>query len=275
MRKRKRQEHPENIERWLVSYADMLTVLLIFFVVLYAMSQIDTAKFERLRLSLAEQFSSPFLINLGQPGPAAGEDVLDPTFDDLENPLTKNPEGDPVTDTSPSQTGEAMSGGQEIEALYSQLQSFIQKNQLQNQISLINKPEGISLSFQEVLLFDTGKAEMKPEGQAHLKSIVEMIKRVPNAVSIEGHTDKRPIHTKEFPSNWELSTARALTVLHFMVDQGVDPARLHVVGYGEYKPLSKDNLQRNRRVDLVILRDQPANATGNQEAGKDKRGQKE
>ena len=258
MRKRKRTDQHENIERWLVSYADMLTVLLIFFIVLYAMSQIDASKFERLRLSLAEQFNSPYLINLGQPGPAAGEDVLDPTYDDLENPLTKNPEGDPLTDTSPAEAGEKMNDDQAVQALYSQLQSFIQDNQLQNQINLVNKPEGISLSFQEVLLFDTGKAEMKPEGQAHLKSIVDMIKQVPNAISIEGHADKRPIRTKEFPSNWELASARALTVLHFMEKQGVNPARLRAVAYGEYQPLSEEDLQRNRRVDLIVLRDQPA-----------------
>lgn len=264
MKKRKRLDSRENIDRWLVSYADMLTVLFIFFVVLYAISQIDTGKFEQLRASLAEQFSSPYLINLGQPGPAAGEDVLDPTYDDLEAPLTENPEGASGENTSlsgqdPSIGGQQMDGEEAIQALYQQLQSFIQENGLENQISLVNKPEGISLSFQEVLLFDTGKAEMKPEGRAHLKQIVDMIKTMPNAISIEGHADKRPIRTKEFPSNWELASARALTVLHFMEEQGVDPARLRAVTFGEYQPVSEDDLQRNRRVDLVVLRETPEN----------------
>ncbi len=263
MRRRKKTETKENIDRWLVSYADMLTVLFIFFVVLYAISQIDTHKYEMLRMSLAEKFSSPYLINLGQQGPAAGEDVLDPSYDDLESPLTKTSSDDPLDSASNLDplTGDGLLEGQEaIQALYSQLQTFIEENDLQNQISLVNKPEGISLSFQEVLLFDTGKAEMKPEGKAHLKQIVEMIKPIPNAISIEGHADKRPIRTKEFPSNWELASARALTVLHFMEDEGIDPARLRAVTFGEYQPVSQDNLDRNRRVDLVVLREGP---TGN------------
>lgn len=256
MRKRRKTESRENIDRWLVSYADMLTVLFIFFVVLYAISQVDTTKYEQLRMALAQQFSAPFLINLGQPGPAAGADVLDPSYDNLESPFTKNPHGGNITDaTDSASTSGAASEEEAIESLYIQLQSFIQENGLQNQISLVNKPEGISLSFQEVLLFDTGKAQIKPEGRAHLEQIVEMIKQVPNAISIEGHADKRPIRTREFPSNWELASARALTVLHFMENKGVDPTRLRAVTYGEYQPISESDLQRNRRVDLIVLRD--------------------
>lgn len=250
MRRRKKLESHENLERWLVSYVDMITVLFIFFVVLYAISQIDTNKFEQLRMALEQQFSAPYLINLGQPGPAAGEDVLDPSYDNLESPLTKNPLG--------ASTGEGtdnVSEQEAIETLYTQLQSFIRENGLQNQISLVNKPEGISLSFQEVLLFDTGKAQIKPEGRAHLEQLAELIKQVPNPISIEGHADKRPIRTREFPSNWELASARALTVLHFLEDRGVDPARMRAVTFGEYQPISEDDLQRNRRVDLIILRE--------------------
>lgn len=236
--RRQKKAEPETSERWLITYADMITLLMVFFIVMYAMSMIDVNKYEMLRISLANEMGNPMIVNLDEPAPPSEQQDTEWPFEQT-GPTTSN---DEIND--------------EIDDLYEQLKAYITSNHLEDKVVLINKPEGISLSLQEVLLFETGQADIKKEGVPYLTSIAEMMKSLDNPISVEGHTDERPIYTSEFRSNWELSTARALTVLHFMIDHRIAPERLSVTGYGEYQPIS-DDWKSNRRVDLVILRDNP------------------
>lgn len=236
MRRRHRQDRQQknNIDRWLLTYADMITLLMAFFIVLYAMSQLDVSKFQQLRIALANEFSNPNLINLLEPAPeGAGAD-------------------DGLYQGDEFQSGDDQEAA--LNELYHQLAAFISQYNLEDKVLLNRLESGISLSLQEVILFDTGKAHIKPEGRPYLETITDILLNLNNPVVIEGHTDARPINTYQYPSNWELAADRALTVLHFMEDKGMDPARLQIAAFAEYQPVDEHDLSRNRRVDIIILR---------------------
>ncbi len=117
---------------------------------------------------------------------------------------------------------------------------------------------GIVITLQDYLLFDSGKAEIKSESKEALIKIAEELKTIKNKISIEGHTDNVPISSSQFKSNWELSTARAVSVLHFFIEQGLSPDRFTVTGYAEYKPVADNETEegraKNRRVEIILWR---------------------
>lgn len=147
----------------------------------------------------------------------------------------------------------------QLRFLYSDLQSFVQERDLQQSVQLELTERGVVVRFADRILFDLGKADLKPEAIAILDQLAEVLREVPNPVRVEGHTDDLPINNERFPSNWELSTARATTVIKQLVEEyGLDPRQFSAAGYGEYRPLvpndSMENRALNRRVDIVLLR---------------------
>lgn len=237
-RRRRRQGTGVNTSapQWMVTYSDMVTQLLALFVILFSISTVDVQRFEALLSAFR-----------GGLGVLEGGRSLD------REPLAGNP---PMPVVPTSFYGQA---SQQLEGVYRELQRLVGANGLQRYVQLVPEERGLVVRFADRVLFDLGRAELRPEAQRVLDEMAEVLKPLPNAIRVEGHTDDLPIHNDRFPSNWELSTARATTVVRYLIERhGFEPARLSAAGYGEYHPLvpntSEANRQRNRRVDVVVLR---------------------
>ena len=230
---RRRVHSEENHERWLVSYADFITLLFAFFVVLFSSSTIDPAKMQ----SFAATFHS-FVDPLGDPESrrytlAAG----------LEQ------------DSSAESLGNLR---QALDELEPQFEAELLPELESGKVTISVEPRGLVLSLSESALFAPGRAELGAEARRIMRKVGRTLARSARPVRLEGHTDDTPIRTKKYPSNWQLSTARAIAVLQFLVNESALPIeRLSAAGYGEYQPLVPNNSiqsrARNRRVDIVIL----------------------
>jgi len=210
--------------RWLLTYADLITLLMAFFVVMYAVSSVDVGKYRALAHSLR--------------GALAGN-----SFFDL--PLQG-------TETRP----------EPLEAMGREVAGALAEMGLEGQAAVFRTERGVVISLYGAVLFDLGKADIRPQAEAVLDRVAAALARIPNYVSVEGSTDDLPINTALFPTNWELSVRRATTVVRYFVDRhGLDPRRFLAVGYGEYQPMfpndSEANRARNRRVDIVVLSHSP------------------
>ena len=146
-----------------------------------------------------------------------------------------------------------------MEWLYRQLDEYIQQNNLEGTVVLGVEERGLLIRFKDQVLFDSGKAVIRKDGEPIVQSIGEILKQNDRAIRVEGHTDNVPMHSLLYPSNWELSTARAVNVVKYFIEKvGIAPKRLSAAGYSEYHPIADndtaENRQKNRRVDVVILR---------------------
>lgn len=263
---RKRQEEPEkdNHERWLLTYSDLITLLMVFFVVLYSMSQIDANKFKAVAESLSIAFGggSASQVNVGSS--ASGPSIFEtgsPKSQSTQQGTTEEITDNMNTAGSGIKSGQGNADAENmtIEGIKSKLDKFAADNGIQAQLVSSIEERGLVISIQETLLFESGSADITPRAREILDKINTVLATAPNYIKVEGHTDNLPINTGRFPSNWELSVLRATNVLHIMAAPGaISPDRLSAAGYGEYRPVaSNDTVEgraRNRRVDLVILR---------------------
>jgi chemotaxis protein MotB len=256
MAARRRSHHEEghaNHERWLITYADLITLLMVFFVVMYSMSRADTAKFARLAASLQRAFNVEVLKG-HVPTSLHGRDGALQATSAIQEALAQV--GAPVLDSR------LISTADELRAALAQLPPPPRGGNVQ----VGTNRDGVVISLSGNVLFDSGKAELRPEGQVLLDLLAQRLRQLPNDLRIEGHTDNIPIQSTLFPSNWELSSARATTVARYLAQQGVAPQRLIAAGYGEYRPAAPNDTRegraRNRRVDIVILTTAPATFSG-------------
>lgn len=239
MGRRKKDEGPGGAPEWMTTYGDLVTLLMCFFVLLFAFSEIDAQKFE----AVMESFQ-------GSAGILSGGETLS------EGPLVFStvPEVD-VTQSSEAQNME------NLEMLKEIVEEFLEVKELDEDIIVELDSRGLVIRFPDEALFDSGKADIKPEARETLTFLGELLNTeefADSAIRVEGHTDNIPINTFRFPTNWELSTTRATNVLKFFVNEGnLEPNRLAASGYGEYYPLASNDTRegraRNRRVDVVIL----------------------
>jgi len=216
----------ENLDRWLLTYADLITLLLAFFVVMYSMSQIDNKKFGKVSDALNTILRG-------------GSSVLR-----YQQEPQKNGHG-------LLKLGNLRMVQQKIEDKFKQLGKV---EVLETEIT----ERGLVVHILESTLFDQGSAEIKPQAMEVLDLIAEQLQDRPNHIRVEGHTDDTPINTVVYPSNWELSSARATAVVRYYSENHSIPAgRISALGYGMYRPVapnnSIENRARNRRVDVVIL----------------------
>ncbi|AFK87612.1 MULTISPECIES: OmpA/MotB family protein [Thermoanaerobacterium] len=219
----------ENSERWLLTYSDMITLLMIFFIVLYTISTVNSQKFQQIAASLGKTFDGTNYV-IGQ---QSGNSILD-------------------------SIKTAGTNGTNDNSIASQLDKLIKQYNLQNMVTYKVDERGFVISLNDTLLFDTGSADVKPEQKETLIKIGNILKSMPNYIRVEGYTDNVPINNNQFHSNWELSVIRATNVVEILVnDVKMDPAKISAVGYGEYRPIvpndSDKNRQLNRRVDIVIM----------------------
>jgi chemotaxis protein MotB len=256
------EEHAD--ERWLLTYSDMITLLMALFIVMWAVSSVNTTKFAQLKASLHSAFSGKVLEN-----PGAVLTGSTAPFDQPGTPITPiNPstamsgQAFSMTRISSSITQSAQTADLEnLKALQRRVRQYAAAHGFAQDVATTIQERGLVVHvLTDGVLFDSGSAVLKPAGLTLLKEIGHLVDEpdIVNPVSVEGNTDSMPIHSALYPSNWELSTARANAVLEFLLGAGLKESRASVVGYGSQKPLASNSTasgrRRNRRVDIVILR---------------------
>lgn len=265
----RRTREPEVVkdksERWMLTYLDLITLLMIFFVVLYSMSKMDADRFQAVAESLNKALSGgapssielatspagPSIFKSGMPSsnttvPGKGKDPNNTTHTDLEGNGENEGQGNIDAENLT------------IEGIKAKLDKFAADNGIQSRLVSSMEERGLVVSVQETLLFESGSADIDTRARQILRNITTVLASAPNQIRVEGHTDNLPINTAQFPSNWELSVIRSTHVLHILQSEGIAPERLSAAGYGEYRPIASNDTTegqgRNRRIDLIILR---------------------
>ncbi|MBO8159024.1 flagellar motor protein MotB [Thermosyntropha sp.] len=253
-RRKNKEKKKDNHDRWLVTYADLITLLMIFFVLMYTMSRIDAEKYKAVANSLSVVLTGADLSVLDSKGPS----------------IVEGQSGE----KTPQDEGKVSQNQKELEEVEELIRNFIKNKdivmdsggqgqgkitKLSDYIIVYEQERGLVVSFKDTLLFESGSDELTPQARMIIIKVGEALKGLPNYIRVEGHTDNRPINTRKFPSNWELSVLRAANVVHVLSeDVGIPPEKLSIIGYGEYRPIAPndDKIGRamNRRVDIVILK---------------------
>ena len=266
MARRKQHEEHENLERWLVSYADFVTLLFAFFVVMYAISSVNEGKYRVLSDTLTEAFRDP---GRGPDQPPPSSALIQPIQPAQPMPSASGPAspdaGSPGILPEPGGMAIAAKQGttENLDELAEQITEQLQPFLGERLIEISKIGDTIEVAMKSQLLFDSGSARLSPAALSVLEGLGHVLMQSRNVIRVEGHTDDRPINTLQFPSNWELSAARAASVVHFLMRAGIEPERMAAIGYGEHRPIAgndqEEGRQRNRRVTLVILgtKDQP------------------
>lgn len=254
MARRKSIPHEsENTDRWMVSYADFVTLLFAFFVVMYAISSINEGKYRVLSDTMTEAFKvapkSPEPIQIGKENKAItsqeqGNNIIEPVVPERVLP-------------KPERTYE-----KEMQQIAETVSSAVQPLIDKGLIKVTQDKLWVEIEMNTSILFPSASSELEDEAFPALKAVAGVLKNLPNSIDVEGHTDNLPINTALFPSNWELSAARAASVVHLFTKYGVNPERLSSIGYAEFRPKSENETEqgrmRNRRVKVVILADKNA-----------------
>jgi chemotaxis protein MotB len=230
LRKKKSEEKLETagMMRWLLTYADMITLMLALFIILFAMSTISRVKVQQFAKQVSAGFNNVWTVNQPPNGGANG-----------------------------SASFEASSS---IPAIAKELEKYVKQNHLQQQVQVHEEARGLVISLMsDKSYYDSGSAQLRPETQKLLDGVSKVLKRSSNEIVVEGNTDNVPISTSLYPTNWELSAARAVGVARYITERGgLDPHHVAAVGYGEFRSrngnATEDQRQQNRRVDIVLLR---------------------
>ncbi len=234
----RKKKHPEHVnhERWLVSYADFITLLFAFFVVMFAVSQVDSKKVGR----FTESFSKAVGVDIF---PQPGKGIMPGVSDAV-----------PGLDSDPAKTSALPAELEGLQATLSKTQEG--EEPASPAIQMVARRHELVLRLNDGLLFDSGNDAIREPAVKVLQRIVAELKKRQVDVRVEGHTDNRPIHTARFRSNWELSTSRATAVVALLAGEGLLAPRLSAAGYGEFHPLgengTEDGRRKNRRVDLIV-----------------------
>lgn len=235
-RKQGHAEAPENHERWLISYADFITLLMVFFVVMYSMSSADSEKFRQVSASLQKAFNVDVMQGASNVG------ILD------SSAAAAVPMDDLIADAEVPQ----------VTRLQNSIQAALNASPQSPDVSVGVDREGVVIRLSGSYLFDSGRAELKPNSLGVLDAIADEIRPVANDIRVDGHTDSTPIDSPRYPTNWELSAARALAVTRYFTEtSGVRAGRLVAAGFGEFRPIvpndTREHRSENRRVEIHLL----------------------
>lgn len=256
-RNRKRQEAHENHERWLITYSDLITLLLIFFIIMYAMSKVDQSKYEVLAQSLKFEFKKADTLMpngtgvMGANNPSKGGDIEQNVQQAMKEMKEKE---------------EWEKREKQLEDLLQKIQTYIAQNNLQTQVSVADTPRGVAVTLNDLFLFDLGKADLKAAAYPILNQLASLFPTLEATISIEGHTDDIPLSTGSvYKDNWGLSQARSLSVLrYFIYNSKLDEKRFISTSYADTRPVaennSAENRAKNRRVEIVVLREAAPNS---------------
>ncbi|MEW5787354.1 MAG: flagellar motor protein MotD [Pseudomonadota bacterium] len=249
MARKKPPEEHENLERWLVSYADFITLLFAFFVVMYAISSINEGKYRVMSDSLISAFKES------------------PRSDKVLEMTSKNPEvlsgtGMPIGKMlqqphADDREGERKRAAESMKKVAKNVLDVMQPLIKEGQVRVTQSPRGVTVEINASVLFKSGEAVLQPQSTEALAAVARVLSQVENPVQVEGHTDNIPINSPSFPSNWELSSSRAGSVVRLFTEQGVPAQRMVAIGYADNRPVdtnaSPDGRSRNRRVNVLIL----------------------
>jgi chemotaxis protein MotB len=259
---RKRHEEHANHERWLISYADFITLLFAFFVVLYSSSQVDKRKVGKLAMAIQVAFqqmgafpTSNTKLPLSESEPMPFQDVQA-----IEN-VSRSQDLQRFVQPQDGSLSNAVLPGQ-IRGIQEAIEKALAPEISRHVVDIKQQREGLVISLREMGFFESGSANMRRSSADAVERLVNVLRDRPEMLRIEGHTDNVPIHNAHFKSNWELSTARAMELLRiFIVDYKLAPERLTVSGYGEYHPVDSNDTPEgrghNRRVDIVVISSPP------------------
>ncbi|MDD4503225.1 MAG: OmpA family protein [Clostridiaceae bacterium] len=233
MPRKRVEEQKTGAPEWMSTYGDMMTLLLCFFVLLFSFATLDVQKFQ----AIAQSMNG----SLG---------VLDSGMTLSMEPLVNSFPAD-----SPNEEVE------EFRQLYEQMSEYIKENNLESSITLRLDERGLLVRFMDDVLFESGKADLTSKAREIINKISEIIRQNDKNIRVEGHTDNVPINTFRFPSNWELSTTRAVNVVKYLIEErGIEAKRMSASGYSDQHPVddndTSEGRQKNRRVDMVILREE-------------------
>jgi chemotaxis protein MotB len=249
MRRRIHAEEPASHDRWLVSYSDLITVLFALFVVLFASSYRDN--------QVVRKLSTAIHIGFQQLGAFPGETIEG--RDGNSNLPSSVPAGpQPVSGEATAKETLSTAPVVDFAELRRQLQAAMSQEIQNHEVVMRVTPEGFVISLKDLGFFNSGQAVLLPGAAGKIRRIATVLAEHGLDLRVEGHSDDQPIHTAQYRSNWELSTARAMAVLMLLVeDSGIDPRKVSIAGYGQYKPVADnatpEGRQLNRRVDLVVV----------------------
>jgi chemotaxis protein MotB len=249
-RKKKIEEHV-NHERWLVSYADFITLLFAFFVVMYSISSVNVGKFRVLSDTLEAVFTDPKKsvdpIQIGEL--SRGEDAKQKNVDPRPEPAQIIEL--PVAPIVPEETIRT------INDISNQLNDALLEQIENDDVNIKKGEDWLELEIKSNVLFYSGESKLEKEAVPIIGKVADILRQSANPIQVEGFTDNQAINTPRFPSNWELSAARAASVVHLLDRYGLNPSRMSAIGYGEFKPIAdngtNEGRQKNRRVVLVVL----------------------
>ncbi|WP_238915988.1 flagellar motor protein MotB [Clostridium sp. YIM B02555] len=237
IKRRRMRKEKDNTDRWMLSYLDFITLMMIFFLMMYAISNVDNKKVETLANSLKIGFNS-----------GNGKNVI---------AVTDNTNSPDSTDESVDESYSSTES-EKLTDIKRKVDELVNNSELKGGVTTSIQERGLVISFNDNLFFNSGEATIKPDFQGKLISISKVLNGIDNYIHVEGHTDNVAINTTYFHSNWQLSSIRAANVVEFLISQGnVKPERLSSIGYGEYRPVKSNSTEEgkaaNRRVDIVII----------------------
>jgi chemotaxis protein MotB len=267
-RKKKHEEHV-NAEAWAIPYGDLVTLLFALFTVMYAMSSVNEGKFRVLSDSMIAAFhgspKSMQPVNIGDKSAGKGGDKaltgVSPTVLMKIKMDAKSTPGGDLTPRDPAAAETGGGGGEDLPGALIRMERQVQ-NAMQalidaKMVTVKRENMWLEIEINTDILFPSGAGEFSAAAAPVLDKLAEVLKPFPNPIRVEGHTDDRPIRTAAFPSNWELSAARAASVVHEFTKAGIDPLRLEIVGFGEFHPRqpndSNEGRNANRRVAVLVL----------------------
>lgn len=260
-RRGKKHEEHVNHERWLITYADLITLLLVFFIIMYAMSKVDVQKYSVLAQALNMQFQKADSV-LDKGFGVSGQ--MTPKQGDAQTPQNQNQsQEDPKEekDKTKPEDNEKEKREKELQDLLKQVQAYIKDQNLEAQVSASDTERGVAITLNDLFLFDLGKADLKAASFPILQKLASFFPTLNSKVSIEGHTDNLPLATgSPFKDNWGLSFARSLSVLRYFSDTAkLDNNKFIATAYADTMPkvanTSDENRSKNRRVEIIVLRD--------------------
>ncbi|OWY39563.1 flagellar motor protein MotD [Xenophilus sp. AP218F] len=256
-RRRRQEEEHENHERWLVSYADFITLLFAFFVVMYAISSVNEGKYRVMSSAIMDAFRTGNTITINTAPPTGGANTM------IEIPQTK-----PIAKAVKSDAHAVEQA--KLTQLTQDLAKVVDPLIQSGEVTITHNAKGIDIDIRDSALFPVGQAQPNPQSQTIMANVARLLAEVDNPIRVEGYTDNVPIKNPVFPSNWELSAARAGGVVRIFQENGIPTRRLVAVGHGENLPVadndSADGRAKNRRVKISVLSETQANAAaGNSE----------
>ncbi len=255
MRRRAHAEEHENHERWLVSYADFITLLFAFFVVMYSLSSVNEGKYRVLSDSLVSAFRS---VNIN----TRGEQIVPGSRTPIAASALPQIRAKPVVSPNNVREEERKRQAREkMRGMAGEIKGVLASLVREGKVSVTEGLKGITVEINASVLFPLGEARLQPDAVKALRAVAEVAATADFPIIVEGHTDPTPIATPQFPSNWELSGARASSVVRLFIESGVAPQRLTATGFGEQRPVTSNDTQegraRNRRVTILIEAQHP------------------